>query len=345
MKKIFSVLIFMICVSFIGLLSVSAYAGVGDAEFCPPPDNIPFVRDGVTYDYLVQVKAPDLKQYFFYGVSSRPLPVIWSFEHDPYHGLSVEGTEISRVATLSASPDCSGMISDVYIPANGIYYNLFIFDGEPYFFSGAPDNINYIIRSTVALTGTANIAATAFGGGPLFTLKLPLPGGKSWLLTTKTGGATCIGGGGTDVYHTNENNGYFSLDFDDISQQSGQQTSVPVYAAAAGEVNVSLTGWSSSYGWTVVIDHVGGYRTRYAHLADQPLVGSGVVLQGTQLGVLGGTGSGSAGTHLHFQVYYNGSSLSTDSALSSVRMEGVGLEAYDISTGGCSAYYSSTNTQ
>lgn len=176
----------------------------------------------------------------------------------------------------------------------------------------------------------------------LLAMKLPLPGGKNWRLNTQTGGATSCGIPGPDQYHTG--NGYYSLDFGQYSQENGLELNIPVYATAEGAINTTLTGWSDSFGWTVVIDHPGGYQTRYAHLADQPLVSSGSVTQGQQLGIMGTTPGHpySTGVHLHFQVYYNNTSAQTEARLGEVLMEGRTLEEYTV---GCTLHYLSTNTQ
>lgn len=81
--------------------------------------------------------------------------------------------------------------------------------------------------------------------------------------------------------------------------------SVPVRAAAAGEVIVSKpNGWNGGYGSYIVIRHPGtGVQTLYAHLqAGSNLVGVGEwVTDGAQIGTMGNTGK-STGTHLHFEV-------------------------------------------
>lgn len=177
-----------------------------------------------------------------------------------------------------------------------------------------------------------------------FRMKLPLPSEKHWLLTVEAGGQIECNLG-TDQYHTN--NGYYSLDFVDRNLEDGELTGVsdvPILAAADG--TVVTAGDGGGFGWTVVLDHGNGYRTRYAHLRDEPTV-SGFVQQGQQLGIMGTTGT-STGIHLHFQVYFNGQSLSTTTQLKSVVLENLYLDEYQV---GCrtdnpsTAYYLSTNTQ
>ena len=97
----------------------------------------------------------------------------------------------------------------------------------------------------------------------------------------------------------------------------------------------------SDYGHWVRVNHGNGYKTLYGHMTAQSLITSGAVNQGDQLGTIGNTGN-STGTHLHFQVSYNGSSASTVPELGLVLMEGLALNEYAV---GCNAYYASTNTQ
>ena len=81
----------------------------------------------------------------------------------------------------------------------------------------------------------------------------------------------------------------------------------PVIASAAGTVEKITTG-NTSYGYSVLINHGNGIKTRYAHLlADSILVNVGdPVAQGQMIAQLGSTGN-STGPHLHFEIIYNGS--------------------------------------
>ncbi|MEA5024576.1 hypothetical protein SDC9_20803 [bioreactor metagenome] len=77
----------------------------------------------------------------------------------------------------------------------------------------------------------------------------------------------------------------------------------PYLAAASGQV-VSA-GWNGNYGYSILIDHGNGIRTRYAH-SSKLLVSAGqTVSKGQTIGLVGSTGR-STGPHLHFEVIVNG---------------------------------------
>jgi murein DD-endopeptidase MepM/ murein hydrolase activator NlpD len=77
----------------------------------------------------------------------------------------------------------------------------------------------------------------------------------------------------------------------------------PVYVTAPGVV--SFTGVRTGYGNTVEVDHGGGFKTRYAHLARIMVRPGQQVAAGARLGGMGSTGR-STGTHLHYEVWVNG---------------------------------------
>lgn len=79
-----------------------------------------------------------------------------------------------------------------------------------------------------------------------------------------------------------------------------------IYAGAAGTVVYS--GWMTSYGKVVYIDHGNGWQTRYAHCSALLVsVGQQVPL-GQEIAKIGATGY-ATGNHLHFEVRYNGQYL------------------------------------
>lgn len=79
-----------------------------------------------------------------------------------------------------------------------------------------------------------------------------------------------------------------------------------IYAAQAGKVITAE--YSDGYGYYVVIEHNGEYKTLYGH-ASQLLVSKGdTVTQGQLIALVGSTGM-SSGNHLHFEVIRKGNRI------------------------------------
>lgn len=74
--------------------------------------------------------------------------------------------------------------------------------------------------------------------------------------------------------------------------------------SSAESGRVSFVGNRGGYGYTIIIDHEDGWRSLYAHLADQSArVNVGEKVKRNQpIGVMGTTGN-STGVHLHFEVH------------------------------------------
>lgn len=87
----------------------------------------------------------------------------------------------------------------------------------------------------------------------------------------------------------------------DIRGKSGED---PIYAAQDGVVEIA--GWGrGGWGNTILINHGGGMKTRYAH-ASKVLTSAGAqVKKGQVIALIGSTGR-STGPHLHFGLYLNG---------------------------------------
>ena len=77
-----------------------------------------------------------------------------------------------------------------------------------------------------------------------------------------------------------------------------------IIATKGGTVSSTVSG-SSTAGNYVVIDHDGGYRSRYLHLNSYSVKQGDTVNQGDEIGKMGNTGIGT-GTHLHFEIHENG---------------------------------------
>jgi hypothetical protein len=194
------------------------------------------------------------------------------------------------------------------------------------------------------------------------SFKMPVPGNRSWVITTEVGGKDALHpkpylSGGfpdpdyLDTAHIDEN--YFSIDIGGRSIPS-YAGDIPIYAAAGGKVIVST--YSPYNGYYVVIDHdydgreETGFTTRYLHFRDPPLVNSGEnVYQGQKLGIMGDTGK-SKGVHLHFGVRYKGDGSSSVNELSFVKIEGLPLKQFQTEVDkegnrNMNSYFPSTNTQ
>ena len=81
----------------------------------------------------------------------------------------------------------------------------------------------------------------------------------------------------------------------DIAAKTGST----VKAAAGG--HVSFSGTMGGYGKLIIIDHVGGYETRYAHNSRLLVKQGQRVRQGQKIALVGNTGL-TTGPHLHFEI-------------------------------------------
>jgi len=85
----------------------------------------------------------------------------------------------------------------------------------------------------------------------------------------------------------------------DIANKSG----TPLYAADSG--TVEFAGWATGYGYSVVINHGGGKKTRYGHASKLFVSVGDEVEKGENIAAMGSTGW-STGPHIHFEVIING---------------------------------------
>lgn len=87
----------------------------------------------------------------------------------------------------------------------------------------------------------------------------------------------------------------------------------PIYASRSGTVTTATAlrdsnGNYRSYGNYVVINHGDGYSSLYAHMTYYVVAEGDYVTQGQLIGYVGSTGN-STGNHLHFTIFYNGSTV------------------------------------
>lgn len=68
------------------------------------------------------------------------------------------------------------------------------------------------------------------------------------------------------------------------------------------------SGWVNGYGYTVTINHGGGYVTLYAHCSKLLVSAGQSVTVGQTIAKVGSTGN-STGNHLHFEVKVNGKAV------------------------------------
>lgn len=80
----------------------------------------------------------------------------------------------------------------------------------------------------------------------------------------------------------------------------------PIYASKSGTVTTAT--YSDVYGYYVTINHGDGFSTLYGHMTHYVVSAGQYVSQGQVIGYVGTTGW-STGNHLHFTVYYNGSTV------------------------------------
>lgn len=86
----------------------------------------------------------------------------------------------------------------------------------------------------------------------------------------------------------------------------GAPSGTPIYALDDGRVE--LAGWSTGYGYNIVLDHGNGVKTRYGHSRKLYVKVGDRVNAGDVLGEVGSTGN-STGPHIHLEVKINGSKV------------------------------------
>lgn len=143
-----------------------------------------------------------------------------------------------------------------------------------------------IKTATLQITGGANtISATITGTGVIpQTYKLPYPTGVTMHIT--------------NGYNTGYHVGIESQYCVDFNMAGTNDAGIPVLSIADGVVSRAY--WSTSYGYRVIVNHSNGISSDYAHGESMNVKQGDSVIQGQELMILGNTGSGSSGYHLHF---------------------------------------------
>lgn len=151
-----------------------------------------------------------------------------------------------------------------------------------------PSWVSYVASENDPTVKRANVSYLgAFSCGSALTMR----GSGAWVLPTTTSNISGY------EYNPPVHNG---LDY-------AGTTGTPLFAADNGVI--IYAGWSDrGYGNTIVVDHMNGYISLYAHLMEGGFnVGCGqAVYAGTTIGYMGNTGN-SSGSHLHFEIRYEGS--------------------------------------
>ena len=152
---------------------------------------------------------------------------------------------------------------------------------------GKRETVNYFQGSIPR--GSAGTLAKLFGEGGCDTSGGGLFGTGAFINPMNNG--TLIGNDYIDGVHQGIDLG--SADYNNT-----------VMAADSGLVVYS--GWANGgYGYTVMIDHGGGYQSLYAHLSELYVSCGQSVTIGQPVALMGSTGN-STGPHLHFEIRYMG---------------------------------------
>jgi murein DD-endopeptidase MepM/ murein hydrolase activator NlpD len=98
-----------------------------------------------------------------------------------------------------------------------------------------------------------------------------------------------------------------------LYQHEGIDIAMPrgtdVVATASGTVTeVKRSNVQAGYGNYIVIDHSGGFTTRYAHLDEIKVSANQRIKKGSTIGTIGNSG-GSIAPHLHYEIIKNGQPL------------------------------------
>ena len=86
----------------------------------------------------------------------------------------------------------------------------------------------------------------------------------------------------------------------------GAPQGTPILASRSGYV--SAAEYNYAYGFMVTVNHMDGFSSLYGHMTSFCVSAGQYVEQGQVIGYVGSTGI-STGPHLHFTIYYNGSTV------------------------------------
>lgn len=142
--------------------------------------------------------------------------------------------------------------------------------------------------------GTPGSTAPPTAGGGISSPPTPAAGGGGQFADPVPGGTTL------SVWGDPRDGGARRHQGIDIGAPRG----TPVLAAASGTVKYST--YSGRCGLGVSIDHGGGWRTVYCHLASSDVARGDTVTRGQRIGTVGNTGNAqTTPPHLHFEIRHN----------------------------------------
>jgi murein DD-endopeptidase MepM/ murein hydrolase activator NlpD len=304
MKKMLSIVL-IILASFSFSDSVFAF---GDFAEIPSAYNLPYTRDGITYDVLYQVKYGDTAgdNYAMYCKSEDGAPIAY--------GLS-SGYRI-YIKYNSGTSHCKG----VQVSNMGNYYAWYNAGSYAALDTSAWGNILADFRSTVDVffdnalstpttnpfafgglfglydvyTGYNIYPAAAFGGGGPTSYSFPLSGSlENRTILLEFGDDWTFGECPTNVYKK-----HAGLDLSATADES-------VYAAHSGTVKAIYTGQQSQWADAIIIeDDNEEFTTVYWHV--NPYGGLSVndnVTKGQQIATVADLGGN---THFHFGIRMSG---------------------------------------
>ncbi|HEX7358695.1 MAG TPA: M23 family metallopeptidase [Ignavibacteriaceae bacterium] len=87
----------------------------------------------------------------------------------------------------------------------------------------------------------------------------------------------------------------------------------PIFASAGGYVVFS--DYTTSYGYTIIINHAENYVTKYMHCASLVKKEGDSVKQGELIALSGNSGTESSGPHLHFEIWKDGKAIDPSKVL------------------------------
>jgi murein DD-endopeptidase MepM/ murein hydrolase activator NlpD len=185
-------------------------------------------------------------------------------------------------------------------------------------------------------------------------LRLPLPGGRHWLLLAETGtsaGVCAEGEGG--LRHTGDREcshagvSRYSLDFAAVTEQDGALAGSEVLAAADGRViDVCILPQAINCGPEgafVLMEHRGGLRTLYGHLDGASIMvrRKTALARGQQVGRTAASSTEPA-PWVHFELRFENRGAQAASALEALLVDGRKLREYRVAPGQ-QRFYPSSN--